>query len=136
VFNNNDIAQVREVTNTELVLHDARRMRRDGVPIDQGICITSHASRCRTVDQVVVLADGADAKCWYVSLSRARDTMHVFTRNKGSVTPIGTTAWRAQVSVGACPSCAKVEFSVETCNDARSVAARQAQIVRAMEMER
>ena len=65
-----------------LVLHDGRRMRRDGARIDQGVCITSHASQCRTVDQVVVLPDGADAKGWYVSLSRARDAMHVYTRNK------------------------------------------------------
>jgi hypothetical protein len=64
VFKNNDVAQVREVTETELVLHDGRRMRRDGARIDQGVCITSHASQCRTVDQVVVLPDGADAKGW------------------------------------------------------------------------
>jgi hypothetical protein len=82
VFKNNDIAELREITDTELVLHDGRRMRKDGARIDQGICITSHASQCRTVDQVVVLPDGADAKSWYVSLSRARDSMHVYTRNK------------------------------------------------------
>jgi hypothetical protein len=82
VFKNNDVGQVREITNTELVLHDGRRMRRDGARIDQGVSITSHASQCRTVDQVVALPDGADAKGWYVSLSRARDAMHVYTRNK------------------------------------------------------
>jgi hypothetical protein len=82
VFKNNDIAELREITDTELVLHDGRRMRRDGARIDQGVCITSHASQCRTVDQVVVLPDGADAKGWYVSLSRAREAMHVYTRNK------------------------------------------------------
>jgi hypothetical protein len=81
-FKNNDIAEVREITNTELVLHDGRRMRRNGARIDQGVCITSHASQCRTVDQVVVLPDGADAKGWYVSLSRARYSMHVYTRDK------------------------------------------------------
>ncbi len=82
VFKNNDIAEVREVTDTELVLGDGRRMRRDGAHMDQGVCITSHASQCRTVDQVVVLPDGADAKGWYVSLSRAREAMHVYTRDK------------------------------------------------------
>ncbi len=82
VFKNNDVAQVREITNTELILLDGRRMRRDGARIDQGVCITSHASQCRTVDQVVALPDGADAKGWYVSLSRARNAMHVYTRNK------------------------------------------------------
>jgi hypothetical protein len=34
VFKNNDIAEVREVTETKLVLHDGRRMRRDGARID------------------------------------------------------------------------------------------------------
>ncbi|MGA8654567.1 MAG: MobF family relaxase [Chthoniobacterales bacterium] len=85
VFKNNDIAQVREVTDTDLVLHDGRRIRRDGARIDQGVCITSHASQCRTVDQVVVLPDGADAKGWYVSLSRAREAMHVYTRDKAEL---------------------------------------------------
>src|SRR5271165_5932590 len=60
-------------------------MRRDGARIDQGVCITSHASQCRTVDQVVVLPDGADAKGWYVSLSRAREAMHVYTRDKAAL---------------------------------------------------
>ena len=85
VFKNNDIAQVREVTDTELVLQDGRRMRRNCARIDQGVCITSHASQCRTVDQVVVLPDGVDAKGWYVSLSRARDAMHVYTRNRSAL---------------------------------------------------
>jgi hypothetical protein len=85
VFKNNDLVEVREVTDTELILRDGRRMRRDGARIDQGICITSHASQCRTVDQVVVLPDGTDAKGWYVSLSRAREAMHVYTRNKAAL---------------------------------------------------
>ena len=85
VFKNNEVFHVREVTNTDLVLNDGRRMRRDGARIDQGICVTSHASQCRTVDQVVVLPDGADAKGWYVSLSRARDSMHVCTRDKAAL---------------------------------------------------
>src|SRR4029077_6324708 len=72
-------------TDSELILHDGRRMRRNGARIDQGVCITSHASQCRTVDQVVVLPDGADAKGWYVSLSRARDSMHVYTRDKAAL---------------------------------------------------
>jgi len=85
VFKNKDIAQVRQITDSELVLRDGRRMRRDGARIDQGVCITSHASQCRTVDQVVVLPEGADAKGWYVSLSRARDSMHVYTRDKAAL---------------------------------------------------
>jgi hypothetical protein len=32
-----------------------------------------------------VLPDGADAKSWYVSLSRAREAMHVYTRKKAAL---------------------------------------------------
>jgi hypothetical protein len=136
VFKNNDIAQVREVTDTELVLHDGRRMRRTGARIDQGICITSHASQCRTVDQVIVLADGADAKGWYVSLSRARDAMHVFTRNKAtlrqSVMQPGErkSVWELLQAVPR----SKVESRDRMMPDLW--ATRQARIVRAMEIER
>jgi hypothetical protein len=54
----------------------------------------AHRSRClhnftgepmpygRSGRCVGVLPDGADAKSWYVSLSRAREAMHVYTRNK------------------------------------------------------
>jgi hypothetical protein len=85
VFKNNDIVAVREVTDTELILNDGRRMRRNGARIDQGVCVTSHASQCRTVDQVVALPNGADARGWYVSLSRARAAIHVYTRNKSAL---------------------------------------------------
>ena len=121
VFKNNDVAQVREITDTELVLHDGRRMRRDGARIDQGVCITSHASQCRTVDQVVVLPDGADAKGWYVSLSRARDRDACLHAQQDSVASIGYAAWGAQVSVGASPSRAEVEGPIQRSNDARSL---------------
>src|ERR1700675_3799684 len=70
-FKNNEVFHVLEVTDTERVLNDGRRMRRDGARIDQGVCTTSHASQCRTVDQVVVLPDGADAKGWHGTLSGA-----------------------------------------------------------------
>jgi len=45
MFKNNDITRVREVNDTELILYDGRRMRRDGARIDQGVSITSHASQ-------------------------------------------------------------------------------------------
>src|SRR6202048_1102708 len=136
VFKNNDIALVREVTDTELVLHDGRRMRRDGARIDQGVCITSHASQCRTVDQVVALPDGADAKSWYVSLSRARAMMHVYTRNKTalrqSVMQPGErkSVWELLQAVPR----SKVQSRDRMMPDLW--ATRQAQIIRAMEMER
>jgi hypothetical protein len=136
VFKNNEIVQVREVTDTELVLHDGRRMGRNGARIDQGICITSHASQCRTVEQVVVLADGADAKGWYVSLSRARAAMHVYTRNKAalrqSVMQPGErkSVWELVQALRR----SKVESRDRMMPDLW--AAHQAEIVRAIEMDR
>ena len=81
VFKNNDIAQVREITNTEFVLHDGRRMRRDGARIDQGVCITSHASQCRTVDQVVACRT-ALTRSWYSSELGTRCTSTRATRQR------------------------------------------------------
>jgi hypothetical protein len=136
VFKNNDIAQVREVSDTELVLHDGRRMRRNGARIDQGVCITSHASQCRTVDQVVVLPDGADANGWYVSLSHARDSMHVYTRNKAALR-------QSVMQPGERKSIWELVQSMRNSKpqSRRGMmpdlwAARQAEIVRGMEMER
>ena len=136
VFKNNDVAQVRDITNTELVLHDGRRMRRDGARIDQGVCITSHASQCRTVDQVVALPDGADAKGWYVSLSQARAAMHVFTRNKAalrqSVLQPGErkSVWELAQAVRESSSQSRNSMMPDLWS------ARQAEIFREMEMER
>jgi hypothetical protein len=136
VFKNNDIVDVREITGTELILHDGRRMRRNGARIDQGVCITSHASQCRTVDQVVVLPDGADAKGWYVSLSRARGAMHVYTRNKAALRQsVMQPGERKSVwEVVQASRRSKPESRVGMMPDLW--AARQTEIVRGMGMER
>jgi hypothetical protein len=82
-------------------------MRRNGVRIDQGVCITSHASQCRTG--------------WYASLSRAQAFYARLHARQGGVTSIGDVPWRAQVSVGALPSFAKFKAAVQKSNDARSL---------------
>ena len=136
VFKNNDIAEVREVTETKLVLKDGRRMRRDGARIDQGVCITSYASQCATVDQVAVLPDGSDAKGWYVSLSRARKAMHVYTRDKAalrqSVMHPGErkSVWELIQDLGRLKLQSRDPIMPFLC------AARQAEIVRETGMER
>jgi hypothetical protein len=55
--------------------------------IDQGIAVTSHASQAKTVDQVIVSVpvrsfSQANEAQFYVSMSRARRAMHVFTDSK------------------------------------------------------
>jgi hypothetical protein len=55
--------------------------------IDQGIAVTSHASQAKAVDQVIVSVpvrsfSQANEAQFYVSMSRARWAMHVFTDSK------------------------------------------------------
>jgi hypothetical protein len=83
-----------------------------------------------------VLPDGADAKGLYVSLSRAREAMHVYTRNKTasrqSVMQLGErkSVWELLEAVPR----SKVQCRAGIIPDLW--ATRQAQIVRAVEMER
>ncbi len=70
---------------------------------------------------MVAFPDGADAKGWYVSLSRAspRDAcLHV---QQDSVASIGYAAWGAQVSVGTSSRRARVEGPIERSNNAQSL---------------
>ena len=58
-----------------------------GLHIDQGFVVTSHAAQGKTVDQVIVSvpADSfsqANEAQFYVSMSRARESMHLFTDSK------------------------------------------------------
>ena len=55
--------------------------------IDQGIAVTSNASQAKTVDQVIVRVpvrafSQANEAQFYVSMSRARSAMHLFTDSK------------------------------------------------------
>jgi hypothetical protein len=60
---------------------------RGALHLDQGIVVTSHASQGKTVAQVIVsvpvesLSQANEAQ-FYVSMSRARKAMHLFTDSK------------------------------------------------------
>lgn len=76
VFKNNDIARVAAIDSDRITLDDGRSMRRDFLHLDQGVCITSYATQCRTVRQVVAIVPLSsfaelDAKTFYVLASRA-----------------------------------------------------------------
>src|SRR5271165_1375653 len=58
-----------------------------GLHIDQGTAVTIHASQAKTVDQVIVSVpvrafSQANEAQFYVSMSRARLAMHLFTDSK------------------------------------------------------
>jgi hypothetical protein len=63
---------------------------RGALHIDQGVCVTSHASQGKTVDQVIVsvpvrsFTHANDAQ-FYVSMSRARHAMYLFTDSKAAL---------------------------------------------------
>jgi ATP-dependent exoDNAse (exonuclease V) alpha subunit len=65
-----------EIVRTRTALH-----------LDQGIAVTSHASQAKTVDQVIASVpirsfSQANEAQFYVTMSRARWGMHVFTDSK------------------------------------------------------
>src|ERR1700738_5234215 len=71
---------------------DKGEIVRNGVAlhIEQGIAVTSHASQAKTVDQVIVSVpvrafSQANEAQFYVSVSRARFAMHVFTDSKAAL---------------------------------------------------
>ena len=81
-FRTNDIAKVKAVELDHIELEDRRRLNRDFVHLDQGVCITSYASECRTVRQVVAIAplnSEMHAKTFYVLASRATRRAVFFT---------------------------------------------------------
>lgn len=62
----------------------------EAVHLDQGIAVTSHASQGKTVDQVIVSVpvsafSQANQAQFYVSMSRARASMHLFTDSKAAL---------------------------------------------------
>jgi hypothetical protein len=78
------------VTGTEngkITVDGGEIVSRAALHIDQGICVTSHASQGKTVDQVIVSCpvrafSHTNEAQFYVSMSRARHAMYLFTDSK------------------------------------------------------
>jgi len=87
-FLNNELRTVVGIDEGK-IMFDKGEIVRDGafLHIDQGIAVTSHASQAKTVDQVIVSVpvgafSQANEAQFYVSMSRARSAMYVFTDSK------------------------------------------------------
>src|ERR1700736_6671878 len=87
-FLNNELRTVVGIDDSKIIF-DKGEIVRNGAAlhIDQGIAVTSHASQAKTVDQVIVSVpvrsfSQANEAQFYVSMSRARFAMHVFTDSK------------------------------------------------------
>jgi ATP-dependent exoDNAse (exonuclease V) alpha subunit len=60
--------------------------------IDQGVAVNSYASQSRTIDQVIASASvesfsQVNRAQFYVTMSRARQAMHLFTDSKAACRP-------------------------------------------------
>jgi hypothetical protein len=86
-FRNNELHTVMAVAPGKITLGSGELWNRRALHADQGIVVTSHASQGKTVAQVIVSVpiqsfSQANEAEFYVSMSRARKAMHLFTDSK------------------------------------------------------
>jgi hypothetical protein len=89
-FRNNELHTVTGFVDGKLILDKGEIAVREGLHIDQGLAVTSHAAQGKTVDQVIVSVpiesfSQANEAQIYVSMSRAREAMHLFTDSKAAL---------------------------------------------------
>ena len=90
-FRNNELCTVTAIDRESITVYDGRVIKRSGsLHLDQGIAVTSHASQGKTVDQVIVSVPVAafsqtNEAQFYVSMSRARHAMHLYTDSKAAL---------------------------------------------------
>jgi hypothetical protein len=87
---NNDVHTVTAIDENGIRLSNGISLRRGAWHLDQGLVVTSHAAQGKTVDQVLVSVpvktfSQVNEAQWYVSLSRARAAMYVFTDSIGAL---------------------------------------------------
>jgi ATP-dependent exoDNAse (exonuclease V) alpha subunit len=81
---NNDVHTVTAIDQDGISLDNGVSLRKGLWHLDQGLVVTSHAAQGKTVDQVLLSVpirafSQVNEAQWYVSLSRARSAMYVFT---------------------------------------------------------
>lgn len=100
---NNEVHTVTAIDENGIRLSNGVSLRRGAWHLDQGLVVTSHAAQGKTVDQVLVSVpirafSQVNQAQWYVSLSRARAAMHVFT---DSVSALKEAVMRPSVRLSA-----------------------------------
>jgi hypothetical protein len=86
-FRNNELHTVTAIGDGKITLDGTAIVPRGGLHIDQGFVVTSHAAQGKTVDQAIVSVpvdsfSQANEAQFYVSISRARKAIHLFTDSK------------------------------------------------------
>jgi hypothetical protein len=90
-FLNNEVRTITAINDGKITFEKGEIVRsRAALHIDQGIAVTSHASQGKTVDQVIVSVpvrsfSQTNQAQFYVSVSRARYAMHLFTDSKAAL---------------------------------------------------
>ena len=83
-FINGERVQVREIQNGRIALADGRSLPAGFNTFTHGYAVTSHSSQGKTVDDVLLVASSksfaaVNREQFYVSISRGRERVHVFT---------------------------------------------------------
>jgi hypothetical protein len=83
-FVNGERVQVREIQNGRIALTDGRTLPASFNTFTHGYAVTSHSSQGKTVDEVLLVASSksfaaVNREQFYVSISRGRERVHVFT---------------------------------------------------------
>ncbi len=83
-FINGERVQIREIQNGRIALADGRSLPNGFNAFTHGYAVTSHSSQSKTVDEVLVVASSrsfgaVNREQFYVSISRGRERVHVFT---------------------------------------------------------
>jgi hypothetical protein len=87
-FLNNEVRTVVSIDESKIIFDKGEIVRTGAaLHLDQGIAVTSHASQAKTVDQVIASVpvrsfSQANEAQFYVTMSRARWAMYVFTDSK------------------------------------------------------
>src|SRR6202041_2447085 len=85
---NNELRTVVSIDESKIIFDKGEIVRAgSALHLDQGIAVTSHASQAKTVDQVIASVpvrsfSQANEAQFYVTMSRVRWAMHVFTDSK------------------------------------------------------
>jgi hypothetical protein len=83
-FINGERLQIREIQNGRIALADGRSLPAGFNAFTHGYAVTSHSSQSKTVDEVLLVASSrsfgaVNREQFYVSISRGRERVHVFT---------------------------------------------------------
>lgn len=94
-LNNGQALEVIDVADGKIIAQNPKSktdyiLSSDFGHITHGYCITSHASQGKTIDEVFIAQPAAtfaatDLKQFYVSVSRARDRVHIYTDDKSAL---------------------------------------------------